>query len=56
MLDDETVLGYLVDEVWLRELAIDANLIVEPNPARLALYPESIIANSFSIKNLQPHA
>ena len=42
MTDDEMVLGYLADEIWLRDLARHANVIGKPNPARLALYPESI--------------
>ena len=42
MIVDDMVLGYLVDEPWLWELAISLKIIGKPNPAELALYPESI--------------
>ena len=42
MIVNDMVLGYLVDEPWLRELAISLKIIGKPNPAELALYPESI--------------
>ena len=42
MIVDDMVLGYLVDEPWLRELAIWLRIIGKPNLAELALYPKSI--------------
>ena len=40
MIGVDRVLGYLVDEVWLRRLAKKFGYIGDPNPAYLALYQE----------------
>ena len=40
MIGVDRVLGYLVDEVWLRRLAKKFGYIGTPNPAYLALYQE----------------
>ena len=42
MIVNDMVLGYLVNEPWLRELAKSLKIIGKPNPALLALYPESV--------------
>ncbi|ETW75861.1 hypothetical protein HETIRDRAFT_329536 [Heterobasidion irregulare TC 32-1] len=40
IIEDDMVLGYLVDEVWLWRLAKKFGYIGTPNPAYLALYQE----------------